>query len=142
MTLRKFRIMYVERGGGLALCQGRIARVRLSKTGKTVYYRDVVLQALNGGGYKTNYFDASTREEYWVSGPRKDGNDPLYPGVVEIDDDVREEYWRDVRRAPQFVHVGSFRAPGKYSRRRPHTELVVHGESSIQRTNRRRTPAR
>jgi hypothetical protein len=142
MALPKARIMYVERGGGLGSRGGRIGSVTLSKTGKTLYYRGVTLRSLNGSGYKTNHFDVETGEEYWVSGPRKDGNDPLYPGIVEIDDDVREEYWRNVRSSPELSHIESFRAEGKYSRRRPHPELVVHGESSNQRSSRRASRAR
>ena len=44
-----------------------------------------------------------TGEEYWISGPRKDGADRLYgePGPVEIDEDAREEYWTRVRSEPQ-----------------------------------------
>ena len=138
----KTRIMYVERGGGLAAHRGRIGRVRLSKTGRTVFYRDVELQSLAGRGYKTNHFDIASGEQYWVSGPRKDGNDPLYPGIVEIDDDVREEYWREIRATPSKLNVSSFRAPGKHSRRRPHAELVVKGGSSNQRSRQRPTQRR
>jgi hypothetical protein len=111
------QIMYIERGGGLAI-GGRVGRARLSKTGRTVYYGDVVLRSLNGAGYKTNHFDIETGEEYWVSRPRKDGNDPLYPNVVEIDHDARNEYWRVVRGQPENSHICSFRAPGKHSKRR------------------------
>ena len=41
---------------------------------------------------------------YWISGPRKDGQDRLYPQStqpVEIDEDVREEYWRTIRGVPR-----------------------------------------
>ena len=107
--------MYIERGGGLS-CPGRIGRVRYSKTGRTLYYGGISLQSLNGRGYKTTHFDVETGEKYWVSGPRRDGNDTLYPGVVEIDDDVREEYWRDVRGLPENARLRSFRAPGKHHR--------------------------
>jgi hypothetical protein len=115
--------MYVERGGGLSFA-GRIGRVRLSKTGRTVYYAGATLQSLNGSGYKTTHFDVATGEEYWVSGPRKDGNDPLYPGVVVIDEDARHEYWTTIRGQPEKAHLTSFRAPGKYSKRRPHPDNV------------------
>ena len=142
MAALKTRIMYVERGGGLASHRGRIGRVQLSKTGRTLYYAGVQLRSLNGGGYKTTHFDVETGEEYWVSGPRKDGNDPLYPGVVEVDDDVRDEYWCEIRSTPSKAHLRSFRAPGKHSRRRPHTELIVHGTSSNQRSARRTPRAR
>ena len=83
--------MYIQRGNGLS-GSGRIGRVTLSKTGRTLYYQGRSLASLKGSGYKTTHFDEETGEHYWISGPRKDGQDTLYPGVVEIDDDVREEY--------------------------------------------------
>lgn len=45
----------------------------------------------------------STGEYYWISGPRKDGADRLYGErvPVEIDEDVREEYWTDIRSQPE-----------------------------------------
>ena len=88
--------MYIQRAGA----PGRIGRVRFSKTGRTLFYGDVELASLGGRGYKANYFDPATDAQYWVSGPRKDGQDTLYAGRVEIDDDVREAYWRDVRGMP------------------------------------------
>lgn len=114
------RIMYVERGGGLAGLGGRIGKVCFSKTGKTLYYGGKEFKSLNGSGYKTNYFDLDTGEEYWISGPKKDGTDALYPMVIEIDSDIREEYWSTVRMRPDDKEVTCFRAPGKYSKRRPH----------------------
>ncbi len=96
MSAVKTRIMYIQTGGQA----GRIGRVRMSKTGQTLYYRDVVLESLGGRGYKANYIDREKLQDYWVSGPRKDGEDTLHPGIVEIDDDVLEEYWRDVRSEP------------------------------------------
>jgi hypothetical protein len=40
-----------------------------------------------------------TGEDYWISGPKRRGGDALYGGSapIEIDEDVREEYWRDIR---------------------------------------------
>ncbi|HVS45942.1 MAG TPA: hypothetical protein VMS32_04690 [Verrucomicrobiae bacterium] len=95
------RIMYVESKADGLVGPARIGRVSLSKTGRTVYYRGRAFQRFKG--YKANYFDTGTFEEYWVSGPRKDGNDRLYAGgpPVHIDDDVRDEYWAVIRkRAP------------------------------------------
>lgn len=94
----KTRIMYIEYKGGDELngiC--RIGRVRFSKTGKTIYYRDNELQSLKGRGFKSNYYDVHTGEHFWVSGPKKNGQDTLYPEKVFIDEDVREEYWKDIR---------------------------------------------
>jgi hypothetical protein len=43
----------------------------------------------------------------------KDGRDALYSTDVEIDEDVREEYWTQIRKRPENVHVTRFRANGK-----------------------------
>jgi hypothetical protein len=99
--------MYIQRG----LAAGRIGRVRLSKTGRRLYYGELALQSLAGRGYKANYFDVATGEPYWVSGARKDGQDTLYPGRVDIDEDVVVEYWRDVRGEPA-QRATSFRPVG------------------------------
>jgi hypothetical protein len=44
-----------------------------------------------------------THDDYWISGPKRKGGDALYGGStpIEIDDDVREEYWRDIRHQPE-----------------------------------------
>ena len=46
-----------------------------------------------------NYFEVETGEHYWISGPRKDGKDRLYPSneIVPVDEDVQDEYWRTIR---------------------------------------------
>jgi hypothetical protein len=112
MSAVKTRIMYIQQGRA----PGRIGRVRLSKTGRTIFYGDVELASLDGRGYKANYVNSATNEEYWVSGPRKDGQDTLYPGLIEIDDDVREEYWRSIRSMPESVTLGSFRSVGVHGK--------------------------
>jgi hypothetical protein len=45
-------------------------------------------------------------EEYWISGCHKDGLDRLYGERVpiEIDEDVRDEYWSDIRALPNERH--------------------------------------
>jgi len=106
--------MYIEQGGGLAGA-GRIGRVTFSKTGKTMHYRGRMLIATKSG-YKYNHIDQDSREEYWISGPRKDGQDTLYPGLVEIDDDVREEYWRDIRDLPENLNQASYRSLGRHAK--------------------------
>jgi hypothetical protein len=67
-------------------------------------------------GHKSNYFDAETGEEYWISGCKKDGSDHLYGGTTEIDDDVREEYWTDIRKMPEKKDERAIRDAGKYGR--------------------------
>lgn len=95
--------MYIECKSAGLNGFGRIGRVTYSKTGKTIYYRDQAFQSLKGG-YKANFSDLETGEEYWISGPKKAGLDRLYltPGT-EIDEDVREEYWREIRKEPGRV---------------------------------------
>jgi hypothetical protein len=111
-------IMYIEMKPGLT-GPARIGRVRFSKTRKTLYYSDAKLQSLKGSAYKANFYDVETALHYWISKCRQDGNDTLYPDTVEIDDDVREEYWTQIRKQPENKHLTRFRSPGKYSKRRP-----------------------
>ena len=96
--------MYIERKDGLT-GPARIGRVLFSKRGKTLYYGGRAFQSLKGRGFKANYFDTETEEEYWISGCKRNGSDRLYGerDAVEIDDDVREEYWREIRKAPERV---------------------------------------
>jgi len=111
----KDRIMFIENksnGNGLT-GPARIGRVKFSKTGKTIYYRDAELQSLKGAGYKSNYYDVNTDDEYWVSGPKKNGQDTLYPDNIYIDKDVREEYWQNIRDLDADTSV--IRSEGKHT---------------------------
>ena len=100
------RIMYIERKAGSLTGAARIGRVSFSKTGRTLYYRGQTFQSLKGAGFKSNYYCVETGEDYWISGPKRRGGDALYgrSTPIEIDDDVREEYWRDIRRQPKRMH--------------------------------------
>jgi hypothetical protein len=93
--------MYVENKSSGLSGPARIGRVTFSKTGKTLYYHGKAFRSLKGRGFKSNYVDIETGEEYWISGPRKDGKDQLYGGgqVVPIDEDAIEEYWSQIRGA-------------------------------------------
>ena len=96
--------MYIESKAQSLNGPARIGRVIFSKTGKTLYYRGLSFYSLKGSGFKANYRSAETREEYWISGPRRDGQDRLYVSniPVEIDEDVREEYWTEIRKQPDL----------------------------------------
>jgi hypothetical protein len=109
------RIMYIEfKGDGIA-GPGRIGRVTFSKTGRTLYYGGKRFAPI--ADYKANYCDIDTGERYWISGPKHDGTDRLWGGIpTEIDDDVREEYWREIRGMPE--RANSPAAPGKPKYRR------------------------
>lgn len=108
------RIMYIEYKGEDITGSARIGRVTFSKSGKTILYGGKSFQSLKGRGFKANYFDVESGKEYWISGCRKDGLDRLYPGIVEIDDDVREEYWTEIRGLPEKKHLSTFRSEGKH----------------------------
>jgi hypothetical protein len=106
MSARKTRIMYIERKAEGLNGPARIGRVTFSRTGRTLEYKGRTF-GKSKGGYKWNHFDEETGDEYWISGPRRDGQDRLYPQSslpIEIDEDVREEYWTKIRGLPSAVH--------------------------------------
>ncbi|MBB2145620.1 1-deoxy-D-xylulose-5-phosphate synthase [Pedobacter sp. LMG 31464] len=100
------RIMYIECKEDLT-DEARIGRVKFSKTGKSVHYNGRTFQTLNGRGFKANYFDIETGNEYWISGCKKDGNDRLYGErlPIYIDEDVREEYWTTIRNLQKNIDI-------------------------------------
>ena len=98
--------MYIEdKSGGLS-GPARIGCVNFSKSGKSIHYKNQTFQTLKGSGFKSNYFDIETGNEYWISGCRKDGADRLYGErvPVNIDDNVREEYWTKIRNQPERIN--------------------------------------
>ena len=109
------RIMYIEFKGDGIVGPARIGRIS-SIRGKSLQYQGKRFVSLRGAGFKANYFELETKEQYWISGCKKDGTDALYSTTVEIDDDVREEYWCQIRSKPGSQHIKSFKCAGKYSR--------------------------
>ena len=112
----KTRIMYIEHKEDGIVGNARIGRVTFSKTGQTLYYKDKTFSSLRGRGFKANYFDTETNEKYWISGCKKDGTDALYSNKVEIDDDVWEEYWTEIRNKPEMLKSKSSKISAKYSK--------------------------
>jgi hypothetical protein len=95
------RIMYIELKTGYADDgPARIGRVTFSKTGLTIYYRNLKLRRIKGGGIGSNYVDAETGDEYWVSGVKLNRQNRHWAssGPVKIDADAREEYHALLRR--------------------------------------------
>ena len=124
-TTMKSAIKYIELKADGLRGVGRIARVQSSKTGKTIYWNDRILVPLEGFAFKANYFDEETFEEFWVSNPRCDGNDSLFPAVIEIDEDVREEYWSTIRGDSSKLSNTKYRSTGKTKRERERLEKSV-----------------
>lgn len=114
--MKKTRIMYIEAKPEVLGGPARIGRVTFSNSGRSLYYRDRQFQSLGGQGFKSNYFDCETGEEYWISGCKRRGGDRLYGGMIEIDDDVRDEYWTEIRKLPERKNDRVIRDSGKYAR--------------------------
>jgi hypothetical protein len=103
------RIMYVENKSEGLEGPGRIGWVELTRARRGYRYAGRLLQKVTWG-LKHNCVDAETGEPFWVSGPKQDGHDRLYGGVVEIDEDARVEYWLKIRRLPECVDQRSYRS--------------------------------
>jgi hypothetical protein len=108
--------MWIENKSGESGLSGpvRIGRVSFSKSGKTIKYKGKSFQSLKGDGFKANYYELESGDEYWITGCRKDGKNALYNTDVEIDDDVLNEYWVEIRKQPENKNIKKFRAQGKY----------------------------
>ena len=110
----KSRIMYIERKGDGISGPAGVGRVTFSKSGRSLYYQGRRFQTLSGSRFKANYFDCESGEHYWFSGCKKRGGDRLYAGTIEIDPDVREEYWNEVRGLPDQKNHKRIRCVGKH----------------------------
>ena len=99
--------MYIEHKNGPSELTGdaRIGRVTFSKSGNSIHYNGTTF--VRGNGFKANYFEVGTGNSYWISGCKKNGDDRLYGErlPILIDDDVREEYWVDIRNLPDQKHL-------------------------------------
>jgi hypothetical protein len=116
----KPRIMYIECKSTIDGMRGlsgaaRIGRVAFSKAGKMLYYKGRKFQSLPRCGFKANFFDVDSGERYWISGCKKRGGDRLYHGTIEIDDDVRDEYWSEIRGKLESKDQKVIRCDGKYA---------------------------
>jgi hypothetical protein len=94
--------MYIECKEDSLNGSARIGRVTFSKTGKSLYYGGKTFMRVPG--YKTSHIEEGSGCEYWISGPHGDGRDRLYDSnlPIEIDEDVREEYWTEIRKKPEL----------------------------------------
>jgi hypothetical protein len=107
------RIMWIEQKTNGIVGPARIAWVDVRDKGKRLECGDKIFRTLRGAGFKSNYYDIAARDQYWISGCRKDGMDALYSTDVEIDEDALTEYWLRIRNQPENLQVRRFRAQGK-----------------------------
>jgi hypothetical protein len=100
------RIMYMEQKTGSSAGRARIGRVAFNRTGRSLRYQDRVFRRIVGGGFKSNYIEEMTGEEYWISGCKRRGGDRISNSAapIEIDEEVREEYWIEIRKLPDKRH--------------------------------------
>lgn len=86
------RIMYIERKGDSLNGTARIGRVYAGKSFCKI------------SGFKAKYMDETTLTEYWISGPKRNGQDRLYDSniAIQIDEDAREGYWTEIRKKPEW----------------------------------------
>ena len=91
---------------------GRIGKVTFSKSVKTIYYKGQNFNRCQG--VCGNYLDEETGEKYWISGCKKKGNDRLFPGIIEIDNDIREYYWTKIRNMSECRDQSVIRCTGKH----------------------------
>jgi hypothetical protein len=95
------KIMYIELRGptGDRTESARIGRVELSKTGKTLYYGGKSLRHIG----RAEYLDLESRDRYYIQNCSREGKDrggsSSFP--IEIDADIRQEYWTVIRRQPK-----------------------------------------
>jgi hypothetical protein len=106
----KPRIMYIENKSDGESGPARIGLITFSKSGKSIYYQGKEFRSLKGSGLKSNYFEVESGDNYWISRPKKNGTDRLYSEKIptEIDEDVREEYWIEIRQKPENKHKKNY----------------------------------
>jgi hypothetical protein len=90
-----------EQGRGVVRACADRPGVVLEDRADAVLRRKVVPEP-EGVRVQGELLDVESGERYWISGPRKDGADRLYDEAlpVEIDEDVRIEYWTEIRGMP------------------------------------------
>jgi hypothetical protein len=106
--------MWIENKADGLVGPARIGWAKVRDHGKRIDYRNQSFRSLRGAGFKANFYDIETREEYWITGCRMDGRNALYNTDVEIDQEALEEYWLNIRKRPENVKVSKFRARGKH----------------------------
>ena len=93
--------MYVQLKTGHGLDQGPawISNVRFSKTWQTAYWHDRTLARWQA--FDSNFYDVDTKEEFWLSGPKRDRTDARYRSAQPtVDEDAREAYEAFLKGSP------------------------------------------
>jgi hypothetical protein len=108
------RLMYLEAKGPKATKDSaRICRMTQVKLGHMIYHADKAFIPQRNRGSGANFVETHTGDPYWISPCRKDGCDSLDQRVVQIDEDVRDEYWTNVRGMPEQANQPTYQSPGR-----------------------------
>lgn len=76
-----------------------VARVVLSRSGRTIYFGSKALRRAKGGGLSAgNYLDIETGDEYWVSGVKRRGHDrhSAGSGLIGIEESAVADYLEEI----------------------------------------------
>jgi hypothetical protein len=83
--MSKRRLMYIELKTGYSdNGPAWISNVAFSKSGETIYFNGKALKRIHGGGIAGNFYDLESRDEYWVTGVKKNGNNRHWAGSGKI----------------------------------------------------------
>jgi hypothetical protein len=96
------RVMFVQLKTGHPLDKGPawIRVVSFNRTWKTARWHGKTLHRWRGM-FDANFYDAETNEEYWISGPHRDGRDTRFSSIQPtIDEEAREVYEAFLEGAP------------------------------------------
>ena len=73
--------------------------MRFAKTWQTAYWHARTLARWQA--FDSNFYDVDTKEEFWLSGPKRDRTDARYSRAQpSVDEDAREAYAAFVKGAP------------------------------------------
>jgi hypothetical protein len=74
-----------------------IARARVSKSGRTIYFNGRALKRAVKGGIAGNYYDSETGDEWWISGVKRRGSNRHSSGGGIV--------WVEESAVPEFLAV-------------------------------------
>ena len=89
------RLIYIEyKSGEIEGHKARVGWVTFSKSGKSIYYRNLMFSPIKGGGISGNYFCETLEGEFWISGIKKRGSNAHWAEYanIHIDTDAVEAY--------------------------------------------------
>lgn len=84
----------------LATGSYRIGLVRFTNSGRVINYAGRVLRRFDGPALGPNCFDIETGEAFRVTRPSRDGVDGCHGRTTQpedVDADVADAYWQDIR---------------------------------------------